>query len=272
MVSQFTEAQTEKYYDAEDAIYQTIWDAAGSVHWGVFDEHTGDDFLKACANLNRIMVRKGNIDSTANVLDLGCGNGTTAIWLSQEKNCHVTGVDLSGVRIQNAKDARTSLSSPEQERLAFAKASATSLPFADNTFTHIWSQAVIYHVPDKDRVLSEAYRVLAPGGIMVFDDLTKPQPKISAEAQKYVYERLLYDTPFSFDGYQEALKKQGFRILEADDLSDQLKESYLNLADRMPISGTHVDRYDWLKIAYNKTATAIDNKEIGWGLFSCQKP
>lgn len=272
MVSQFTEAQTEKYYDAEDAIYQAIWDASGSVHWGVFDEHTGDDFLKACANLNRIMVRKGNINSAAKVLDLGCGNGTTAIWLSQDQSCHVTGVDLSGVRIQNAKDARARLSSLEQEKLAFAKASATSLPFADNTFTHIWSQAVIYHVPDKNRVLAESYRVLAPGGIMVFDDLTKPQLNISADAQKYVYERLLYDTPFSFDGYQEALQKQGFRILEADDLSDQLKESYLNLADRMPTSGEHVDRYAWLKIAYNKTAKAIDNKEIGWGLFACQKP
>ncbi|MEO0647416.1 MAG: methyltransferase domain-containing protein [Cyanobacteria bacterium J06650_10] len=272
MIGQFSETQTEKYYDAEDAIYQSIWDESGSVHWGVFDNSTGDDFLKACANLNHIMVKKGEINSDANVLDLGCGNGTTAIWLSGDQNCLVKGVDLSGVRIQNAKAARAKLSDTAQEKLSFQKASASALPFTDGTFTHVWSQAVIYHVPDKEQVLSEAYRVLSSGGIMVFDDLTKPQMDISSDAQKYVYERLLYDTPFSFASYQEALKEQGFEILEAQDLSQQLKMSYLNLAERMPTTGKHAEHYAWLKLAYQKTARAVDNQEVGWGLFVCRKP
>ena len=51
MSSRFTEQETESYYDSEDAIYRSFWDEDGSVHWGVFDESTGDDFLKACANL-----------------------------------------------------------------------------------------------------------------------------------------------------------------------------------------------------------------------------
>ena len=103
MSSRFTEQETESYYDSEDAIYRSFWDEDGSVHWGVFDESTGDDFLKACANLNEMMVSKGRIDSSSKVLDLGCGNGTTAIWLSENQDCHVTGVDLSGVRVQNAQ-------------------------------------------------------------------------------------------------------------------------------------------------------------------------
>ena len=72
-------------------------------------------------------------------------------------------------------------------------------------------------------MLKEAYRVLKDGGIMVFDDLIKPQPEIGAEAHKFVYDRLLFDTPFSFDSYQDALKAQGFKILEAHDLSSHLK-------------------------------------------------
>ena len=179
MSSKYTEQDIESYYDAQDAIYRAFWDEDGSVHWGVFDENTGNDFLKACANLNDMMVDKGRIDSSARVLDLGCGNGTTAIWLSGDQNCHVTGVDLSGVRVRNAQNARAGLDQAAQEMLAFEKASATDLPFGDDSFTHLWSQAVIYHVPDKDTVLKEAYRVLEDGGIMVFDDLTKPQPEIS---------------------------------------------------------------------------------------------
>ena len=272
MSSRFTEQETERYYDSEDAIYRSFWDEDGSVHWGVFDESTGKDFLKACANLNDIMVEKGKINSSARVLDLGCGNGTTAIWLSRSLNCHVTGIDLSGVRVQNAKDSKARLDQAAQGRLVFEKASATDLPFEDESFTHLWSQAVIYHVPDKHTVLAEAYRVLKKGGIMVFDDLTKPKPEISADAQKYVYDRLLYDTPFSFHSYQDALKAKGFEILEAHDLSANLKQSYLRLADRTPKSqAEQAEHYAMLTNAYRETARAVDNQEVGWGLFICQK-
>ena len=272
MSGRFTEQETESYYDSEDAIYRSFWDEDGSVHWGVFDESTGNDFLKACANLNGIMVEMGNIDSSARVLDLGCGNGTTSIWLRTSQDCHVTGVDLSGVRVQNALNAKAGLDQQTQERLEFQKASATELPFEDESFTHLWSQAVIYHVPDKVGALSEAYRVLAKGGIMVFDDLIKPQPNISADGQKYVYDRLLFDTPFSFDSYQQALEDRGFTILEAHDLSAHLKNSYLRLADRTPkASGEHADHYEMLTTAYRETAKAVDNREVGWGLFICQK-
>ena len=272
MSSQFTEKETESYYDAEDAIYRAVWDEDGSVHWGLFDESTGRDFLAACANLDRMMVDKGRIDSNSRVLDLGCGNGATAIALSARQGCHVTGIDLSGVRIGNAQKARASQGTDAQQKLAFQKASATALPFPDGSFTHVWSQAVIYHVPDKRTVLKEVYRVLAPGGIMVFDDLTKPQTKISPEGQEYVYERLLYDTEFTFESYQEGLVAQGFRVLEAQDLSQHLKTSYLILADRTPKGeSVHAERYEYLTKAYLETAAAVDKQEVGWGFFVCQK-
>ena len=72
MSSRFTEDETEKYYDSEDAVYRAFWDEDGSVHWGLFDETTGNDFLKACANLDRFMVEKGRITPESKVLDLGC--------------------------------------------------------------------------------------------------------------------------------------------------------------------------------------------------------
>jgi ubiquinone/menaquinone biosynthesis C-methylase UbiE len=272
MSNRYTETDTESYYDSEDGTYRAVWDEEGSVHWGFFDDSTGDDFLKACANLNRIMAEKGQINDDASVLDLGCGNGTTAIWLSKEQGCRVTGVDLSGVRVENAKADRLRQESALQDRLVFEKASATDLPFREGAFTHVWSQAVIYHVHDKVAALKEAYRVLGDGGIMVFDDLIKPQPDISADAHEYVYERLLYDTDFSFESYQDSLQQQGFKVLEAHDLSEHLKTSYLTLADRTPKGeGEHAEHYQWLANAYIQTAKAVDNQELGWGLFICQK-
>ena len=55
----FTERETEEYYDAEDALYRSFWDSAGSLHWGIFDGSLSLDdgdvkatFLRACSRLN----------------------------------------------------------------------------------------------------------------------------------------------------------------------------------------------------------------------------
>ena len=287
--SRFSERDTEEYYDAEDDLYRSFWDAEGSLHWGVFDGRGGNAavgagavsgdgaevrsrFMAACSRLNEIMLANAGIDGAARVLDLGCGNGNTATWLCRTTGASVTGIDLSGVRIDNAIAALANV--PElAERLAFEKASATDLPFADGAFTHIWSQATIYHIPDKAQTLQEAYRVLQPGGIMVFDDLTKPKPDISDEARAFVYDRLLFDTDYSFYSYQDALRQAGFRVLEARDLSAHLARSYGCLSE-MAASGTDPERrerFAALADAYRKMVNAVRNDELGWAQYLCVK-
>ncbi len=272
MVRTFTEQDTESYYDAEDEIYRSLWDENGSVHWGVFDHSTGDDFLKAGTNLNRMMVDKGDITEASLVLDVGCGNGTTAMWLSRTTGCAVKGIDLSGVRISNAQLKLAQQPEALQARMAFEKASATELPFADKTFTHVWSQAVIYHVHEQEEALREAYRVLQPGGIFVFDDLFKPKSDISADAQKYVYERLYFNTDYNYETYQSTLKSIGFEILETIELSEHLGKSYARLADMADDKdGEHKAHLEALSLAYRKTVEAVSRNEVGWGLFVCRK-
>ena len=149
----------------------------------------------------------------------------TVTWLCRAAGAHVTGVDLSGVRIDNAVESLNDV--PElASRLEFHKASATDLPFADGAFSHVWSQATIHRIPDKITTLNEAYRVLEQGGVMAFDDLTKPRPDISDEARAFVYDRLLFDTDFSFCSYMDALRETGFQVLEARDLSAHFASSY----------------------------------------------
>ncbi|MDP6495206.1 MAG: methyltransferase domain-containing protein, partial [Dehalococcoidia bacterium] len=192
--------------------------------------------------------------------------------LHDELGCDVVGVDLSGVRIDNALDALKQRTTDVRAKVAFEKASATELPFEDETFSHVWSQATLYHVHDQEDALKEAYRVLEDGGIFVFDDLFKPQPNISPSAQKHVYERLLFDTEYSLETYQEELEGIGFNILDAVDLSDHLKMSYWCLSIRThDRGGEHAEHYEELSYAYEQSAQAVVNREIGWGLFLCQK-
>jgi ubiquinone/menaquinone biosynthesis C-methylase UbiE len=272
----FTEQDTELFYDKRDAVYRSFWDKDGSVHWGLFNGNTGLDFPKACANLNVFMAQKAGIDESSRVLDVGCGNGTTSIWLSKAYGCRVVGSDISGVRIGNASQDLEAQPSELKQRVAFEKASATEMPFEDGCFTHVWSQAVIYHIPDKVKALLEVHRVLCESGLFVFDDLLKPKPDISPSARKYVYDRLLFDTDFTFESYQEQLRRTGFEVLYAQDLSTHLKTSYECLARMATAKADDSpdelrDEFRSLALAYEKTAQAVDDAEVGWGLYLCQK-
>jgi ubiquinone/menaquinone biosynthesis C-methylase UbiE len=97
------------------------------------------------------------------VLDLGCGDGMRTGEIARRAQA-VTGADVAETALRRAQDRH-----PE---LDFAWVpSDGQLPFADNAFQAIWSSEVIEHVADTARWLSEARRVLAPGGRLL---LTTP--------------------------------------------------------------------------------------------------
>ena len=127
--------------------------------------------------------------------------------------------------------------------MRFEHGSATDLPFADGAFTHVWSQATIYHVPRQGgRPAREPPASLQAGGLLVLDDLLKPTPDVSDEARQYVYDRLLFDTPFSFTGYQDYLRSIGFTILEGGGPLGVLKQSYQHLGAMAKANATETCR------------------------------
>lgn len=91
------------------------------------------------------------------VLDLGCGKGTTAIYLARKYGCAVTGIGLSDELVAQAvslaRRARVS------RRARFQVADAHSLPFIDGDFDAVISQAVLVLVKDKSQVIRETLRV-----------------------------------------------------------------------------------------------------------------
>ena len=271
----YTEKDTENFYDKEDKIYRSFWDNKGSLHWGIFNEED-ENYITASGNLTKLMIEKAEIDSNSYILDVGCGNGEVTIQLAKLLDCKIIGVDLSGVRIKNANQ-KLKKNLNISNFVKFEKTSATNLPFTANSFSHVWSQATIYHVHDKNKALSEIFRVLKKGGIFVFDDLTKPKKEISEDSRIYVYERLLFDTPFSFESYKEKLKEIGFKVIKSEDLSEHLKKSYQELKRILESkinkneNKEFNENYKNLIFAYKKMIEAIDKKELGWATYICKK-
>jgi SAM-dependent methyltransferase len=86
------------------------------------------------------------------VLDLGCGVGHSFHALSPRET---VGVDA----------AAGALAGQDRETVV---ADMRALPFADGSFASVVCSHAVEHVPDPERVVAEAARVLEPGGVAVF--------------------------------------------------------------------------------------------------------
>ena len=110
-------------------------------------------------------------------LDIGCGNGALAIKLARKySDARVTGIDYWGAEWGYSKKACEANASVAgvSESTSFQRASASHLPFPDETFDLAVSNLVFHEVKDsknKMDVLKEALRVVKKGGIFVFQDL-----------------------------------------------------------------------------------------------------
>jgi ubiquinone/menaquinone biosynthesis C-methylase UbiE len=96
-------------------------------------------------------------------LDIGCGEGHNTRLLAR-RGARMTAIDVSENFIHHARQ------SEEKEPLGihYQVASAVELPFADGTFDFAAGFMSFMDVPETERLLAEAHRVLRPGGFLQF--------------------------------------------------------------------------------------------------------
>ena len=102
----------------------------------------------------------GHLVKDRRVLDAGCGVGYGSTMLSDAGAREVTGVDVAESVLEVARQG-----APQNVR--FEVADVASLPYAADSFEAVVCFEVIEHVDDRNRVLDELRRVLAPDGLLI---------------------------------------------------------------------------------------------------------
>jgi len=102
-------------------------------------------------HLARFVERLGQVESA---LDLGCGDGRLAEYVDAKQ---LTIADVSQVALERAARRLPAATPVRLEPDAL-------LPLADNTFDLVLCMETLEHVRDVQLLLSEARRVLVPGG------------------------------------------------------------------------------------------------------------
>jgi len=115
---------------------------------------------------------------------MGCGAGMSTLpFADAYPDAEVFAIDLAAPMLRYAHGRAESLG----KKIHFSQANAAETKFADGSFDLIVSTIMLHEMPQKisRQVIAECHRLLAPGGVMVHNDMvgwpTDPFQEFMAE-------------------------------------------------------------------------------------------
>jgi ubiquinone/menaquinone biosynthesis C-methylase UbiE len=164
--------------------------------------------------VSRLQDKKYN-----DILEIACGTGRVTNHLVRSvKHDTIAATDLNPDMIDVAREK------VKGKSIRWIQADAMALPFTDSSFDLAILQFGLMFFPDKQKGLNEMYRVLKPGGQMIFTTWDRPEAVPAIYNGRKIIESFLgnnlpvfYDIPYSMHDEAELrslTKRAGFKDIK----------------------------------------------------------
>jgi len=157
-------------YDADPEMSRRKW-----LNYGLWYDNTRT-YEEACDNLASKLCTLGDFGPADNILDVGCGFGTSSFFfhdrvkLASGAAPAITGLNISRHHIETAKNDRERWGYADGP--GFEVGDATDLSrFRGKGVTKIVALECAFHFRTREKFMKEAYSVLQPGGRLVIADI-----------------------------------------------------------------------------------------------------
>ena len=123
----------------------------------------------------RRLVRLANTGSCSSILDLATGSGDVVFALERglESSPEIIGLDFCEPMLTQARKKRDELKL-NADKFPFVVGDCLDLPFSDDKFDLVTISFGLRNLADREKGLSEIYRVLKPGGRLIVLEFSQP--------------------------------------------------------------------------------------------------
>ena len=254
------------------------------IHYGVFTNPTTDTVFTSSKETNtRLLTTLEWFRSFANpqecrILDLGSGHGGLSHEAAARFHCPVVGCNISPqqntMNLQQAQELGLS-DLVSVHLLNFNH----GLP-ADwtGTFSHVLSCEVLCHAANKEALLGELFRVLKPGGALVFTDIMGADDADEKVLQDFT-DRNATTQMARPAQYLQQLRTAGFENVSFNDFSYPHLELYFGcmldqihkhkeemMADGVPEA--YLDK--WIESLTSRVEIQKNHGVFAWGIFTAR--
>ncbi len=147
------------------------------------------------------------------VVDVGCGwGGSLPKLLQRFKPERLVGFDIAPKMVEAARREAATLRTASGQPVEVIRADSAALPLADASIDLLFCHQTFHHLVDQDRAIAEFFRVLKPGGRLLFAESTK----------RYIHSwiiRLLFRHPMEMQKtaaeYLALVRAAGFDVPDA---------------------------------------------------------
>ena len=212
------------------------------------------------------LAQGARIENGSRVVDFCAGLGGTVRYLAHRYGANVTGIELTPTRVAGAQELTKRVGLQETARVV--EGNVLEVPLADASVDAVVSQEAFCHVPDLNRALVEAFRILRKDGRLAFTDWIANE-SLTADDAQLMWEGMAIQPLRSILDYCHLVESSGLKVLSATDLTDEwgpiLKERlamYQRLREEARQAGTPTG-HDAFHKSYIRFVELIQRRKLG---------
>jgi len=188
------------------------------------------------------LAEKAGIGAGTNGVDLCCCNGAGMRFLVRFRSvARMEGVDATEKVIEQGFSRCQNEGLSDKIEFTLADVCESGLP--DTNADFVWGEDAWCYVVDKEKLISEAARIVKPGGVIAFTDWIEGRAKLTdAEAKRFLT-FMKFPNVQDLEGYSDLLAANGCEVTVAEDTGRfaPYVDLYLNMLNKQLT-------YDALKI------------------------
>jgi ubiquinone/menaquinone biosynthesis C-methylase UbiE len=169
-----------------------------------------------------------------NVLDLGCGFGWFGRWARQNGAAHVLGIDVSERMLARAS------ATTQDTAITYTRADMEHLELSPESFNVVYSSLAFHYIEDLNRLMSEVYRSLVPGGSLVF---SVEHPIYTAPADPNWFLNAAGRKSWPIDGYLDEGPRSTDWLAKGVIKQHRTLATYINMLLRLGFAISHVEEW-----------------------------